>query len=124
MDTKNYDGLIMTMKANDPKWSYVKLDESGLVRDVVEKKVVSQEATVGIYNYRLGSDFVYAAEAMIENRDVVNGEYYVAPAYNYMIKKNAAIGFYNIGSERDGMYGLGIPEDLEYFNALPRLPYP
>jgi len=29
------------------------------------------------------------------------------------------VGIFNIGSDRDGMYGLGIPEDLEYFLNQP-----
>lgn len=120
--TDDYDGLIMTMTADHPKWSYVRLSERGDVTEVVEKKVISNEATVGIYNYRHGSDFVAAAHAMIAADDRTNGEFYVAPAYNYLIEAGKKIGFSNIGSERDGMYGLGVPEDLEYFNALGKLP--
>lgn len=48
----NADGLIMTMKADNPKWSYVKYNEKKEVIKVVEKKVVSDEATVGIYKDR------------------------------------------------------------------------
>ena len=33
------DGLIMTMHASDPKWSYVGFNEAGKVSSVVEKKV-------------------------------------------------------------------------------------
>ena len=56
------DGLIMTMKADDPKWSFVGLDARSVVTRVVEKQVMSNEATVGIYNFRRGSDFVRAAD--------------------------------------------------------------
>lgn len=117
-----YDGFIMTMTASDPKWSFVRLDGGGCVNEVVEKQVVSSEATVGIYNYRYGRDFVDSAQAMIDADDRVNKEFYVAPAYNYMIKKGKNIGFMNIGSDRAGMYGLGVPEDLEFFNSLPEIP--
>ena len=118
-----FEGYIMTMTADDPKWSFVRLDEAGRVTDVAEKRVVSQEATVGIYNFKHGSDFVQAAQRMIAQQDKTNNEYYVAPAYNYL-PKSARIGIHNIGSERAGMYGLGIPEDLSYFNALPQWPGP
>lgn len=117
METGGYDGYIMTMTASDPKWSFVRLNRSGAVTEVVEKQVVSNEATVGIYNFRLGRDFVAAARAMIAANDRTNSEFYVAPAYNYMIKAGKRIGFMNIGGDRSGMYGLGVPEDLEYFNA-------
>jgi dTDP-glucose pyrophosphorylase len=121
MDDGAWDGFIMTMTADDPKWSFVKLDDHGRVTQVVEKKVVSNEATVGIYNFRHGADFVAAADAMMAAGDRTNGEFYVAPAYNYLWAGQRT-GFLNIGSERAGMYGLGIPDDLSYFNALPELP--
>lgn len=110
-----YDGLIMTMSANDPKWSYISLDENGTVDRVVEKQVISGEATVGIYNFRRGSDFVRAAECMIRANKRVNGEFYVAPVYNELISDGGRITYRNIGSEMAGMYGLGIPSDLEAF---------
>ncbi|WP_276680218.1 glycosyltransferase family 2 protein [Thalassolituus oleivorans] len=119
MVERDLDGLIMTMKADDPKWSYAKVEENGLVSEVVEKIVVSDEATVGIYNYRKGADFVSKAEKMIRNQQVSNGEYYVAPVYTYMYEEDGAkIGVFNIGEEASGMYGLGIPSDLELFKSL------
>lgn len=112
------DGLIMTMSASDPKWSYVRIDENGSVVEVVEKKVVSNEATVGIYNFRRGRDFVRAARRMIAENARVNGEFYVAPVYNELIKEGRKVAICNIGSDSKGMYGLGIPSDLELFNKL------
>lgn len=111
------DGLIMTMTSNDPKWSFVGFGEnSSFVNRVVEKEVISNDATVGIYNFVKGSDFVNASKAMIERDERVNGEFYVAPVYNELIKKKSyKIGVVNIGSERSGMYGLGIPTDLDFF---------
>lgn len=119
LDRGVLDGLIMTMKASDPKWSYVGLDQNHRAERVVEKKVISDEATVGIYNFRRGSDFVSAAEQMISANERVNGEFYVAPVYNQLISNNQSIGVYNIGSETNGMYGLGIPADLDLFLGLP-----
>lgn len=117
LDNK-YDGYIMTMTADDPKWSFIRLNSLNEVTEVIEKKVVSNEATVGIYNYRCGSMFVRAVKEMIKHDDRVNNEFYVAPAYNYMIKDKLRVGYMNIGSDRNGMYGLGVPEDLVYFNQL------
>ncbi|EKN6166128.1 glycosyltransferase family 2 protein [Yersinia enterocolitica] len=116
---KKYQGGIMTMTADDPKWSFVGFDNSGRIDKVIEKKVISNEATVGIYNYSCGADFVTSAEEMIEANDRVNGEFYVAPTYNYLITKGRNIGVYNIGSEANGMYGLGTPADLDIFLKLP-----
>lgn len=114
-----YDGLIMTMKADDPKWSFIKYDENNFVTLLREKEVISDEATVGIYNYKCGADFVKYAKQMIKKNIRVNNEFYVAPVYNEMIEANKKIVFYNIGSEDNGMYGLGIPEDLNKFLENP-----
>jgi NDP-sugar pyrophosphorylase family protein len=119
MDRQQLDGLIMTMWADDPKWSYVRFGDRQAVVEVVEKQVVSNEATVGIYNYRRGRDFVWAAQQMIDRGFRVNNEFYVAPAYNELIARGAKLGVYNVGREYAGMYGLGIPSDLEKFERLP-----
>ena len=119
MDAKSLDGLIMTMTADHPKWSYVGFDAGGRVSTVVEKQVISDQATVGIYNFRRGREFVAAADRMIERNLRVNNEFYVAPTYNQLIEDGALIGVYDIGSEGAGMYGLGVPEDLIAFERLP-----
>jgi dTDP-glucose pyrophosphorylase len=118
-DRQRADGLIMTMKADDPKWSFVGLSGKRMVTRVVEKEVISNEATVGIYNFRRGSDFVRAADGMIAKNLRVNNEFYVAPVYNELIADGARIAIYNVGREGAGMYGLGIPSDLESFLADP-----
>jgi NDP-sugar pyrophosphorylase family protein len=115
MERTGADGLIMTMWADDPKWSYVERDTTGRVCRVVEKEVVSNDATVGIYNFRRGRDFVRAARDMITRDLRVNGEFYVAPTYNQLIAEGASIATYDVGSEGRGMHGMGIPEDLQAF---------
>lgn len=115
MEQSTADGLIMTFLSDHPKWSYCGMRTDGTVSSVIEKKVISNEATVGIYNYRKGSDFVSAAEEMIKKDLRVNGEFYVAPVYNEMIAKGAKLVTHNIGSDGKGMYGLGTPADYDYF---------
>ena len=116
------DGLIMTFAASDPKWSYVRRDGAGRIVEVVEKQAVSREATVGIYNFRRGRDFVRAARRMIAADLRVNGEFYVAPTYNQLIGEGATIRSFAIEGEGVGMHGLGTPEDLQRFlsRELPR----
>lgn len=109
------DGLIMTMTASDPKWSFIRLDDNLTVTQVVEKEVISDEATVGIYNFAAGRDFVRAGNAMIARGLRVNGEFYVAPVYNQLIEEGAVVRHFNVGAEANGMYGLGIPADLHAF---------
>lgn len=109
------DGIIMTMTAHDNKWSFIKYDTNGYVTEVREKEVISQEATVGVYNFARGAEFVSGAHDMISKNIRVNNEFYVAPVYNQLIEKGKKFRYYNIGSLQNGMYGLGVPEDLEWF---------
>jgi dTDP-glucose pyrophosphorylase len=119
MDRAEADGLIMTFWSDHPKWSYCRLDEHGGVLNVVEKQVVSNEATVGIYNFRRGSDFVRAADQMIRDDTRVNGEFYVAPTYNLLIAAGGHVVPMNIGREFEEMHGLGTPEDFVSFQECP-----
>lgn len=112
-----HDGYIMTMRSSSPKWSYVGFEE-GRVSRVVEKQVISDEATVGIYNFAKGRDFVRCSEKMIRKELRVNGEFYVAPVYNELIAEGSSVGVFSIGSVEDRMHGLGIPEDLADFVSL------
>lgn len=105
------DGGILTFKATHPKWSYAKLDEDGFVSEVAEKKVISDEATVGIYYWRHGSDYVKYAEQMIKKDIRTNGEFYTCPVFNEAVGDGKKIRVKNI----QGMWGIGTPEDLNYF---------
>lgn len=110
------DGLIMTLPAYDPRWSFVRCDENGFVTQVREKEVISNEGTVGIYNFRHGSDFVKYAHQMIAKNIRTNGEFYVAPVYNEMIEAEKKLVTYNVG---ENVYNLGTPESLEQFMQIP-----
>lgn len=115
---RNLDGSMLTMKASDPKWSYARVGDNNFVTEVVEKVVISDEATVGIYNFISGEEFCKYADYMIERDIRSNGEFYVAPIYTFMASDNKKIGIFNVGCEADGMYGLGIPADLKLFLSL------
>ncbi len=117
---RNLNGSILTFidKHQDPKWSFAKLDENNLVTEVKEKVVISEFATVGIYLYSKGKEFVDASIDMIIENDRVNNEFYTCPTYNYAIKEGSKIGIYNIKFEK--MHGIGTPEDLNSYLELYR----
>lgn len=117
--THSLDGLIMTMEASDPKWSFAAVDASGAVTEVAEKKVISNHATVGIYYFSRGAEFVSMAKKMIADQERVNNEFYVAPVYNQLIASGGRVGIYDVGAEGRGMHGLGTPQDLSLFMTTP-----
>lgn len=112
---RGLDGSILVFRnpSMDPKWSFAKLDDQGLVIEVAEKNPISDLATVGIYLFTKGCDFVSAAVDMFVANERVNGEFYTCPVYNYMIANGARIGTYEVATE--AMYGLGTPDDLSQF---------
>lgn len=111
MQETDCDGGIVTFESTHPKWSFAKTNELGYVTEVAEKNPISNLATVGFYYWKHGSDFVKYAEDMIEKNIRVNNEFYVCPVFNQAIQDNKKIITFNI----DKMWGLGTPEDLDYF---------
>ena len=108
---KGVDAGILTFESTHPKWSYAKINSKGLVTKVAEKKPISNNATVGIYYWSSGKKYVQCAETMIKKDIRVNNEFYVCPVFNELILKNGKIKISNIKK----MWGLGTPEDLNYF---------
>ena len=111
MNETKADGGIVTFKAIHPKWSFVKVDQSGCVTEVAEKNPISDNATVGFYYWKHGSDFIKYAKKMIELNKRVNNEFYVCPVFNEAIEDNKIIRTFQV----NGMWGLGTPEDLNYY---------
>jgi|TARA_Y100000031_G_scaffold71326_1_gene78977 HAD superfamily hydrolase (TIGR01509 family) len=111
MVADNVDGGIVSFEATHPKWSFAKLGDDGFVSEVAEKKPISNIATVGVYYWRRGSDYVKYAEQMIEKDIRTNNEFYVCPVYNEAIGDDKKIKVFPV----DKMWGLGTPEDLDRY---------
>lgn len=111
MIEQKVDGGIVTFTATHPKWSFAKVDEYGYVTEVAEKNPISDIATVGVYYWSKGSDYVKYAEQMIDKNIRVNNEFYVCPVFNEAIGDGKKIKTFNI----EKMWGLGTPEDLNYY---------
>ena len=111
MVEQKVDGGIVTFTATHPKWSFAKVDEYGYVTEVAEKNPISDIATVGVYYWAKGSDYVKYAEQMISKNIRTNNEFYTCPTFNEAIGDDKKIKIFNI----DKMWGLGTPEDLNYY---------
>lgn len=111
MHSTKADGGILTFHSTHPKWSYAKLDLNGIVQEVAEKKPISNDATVGIYYWAKGSDYIKYAEQMISKNIRTNNEFYVCPVFNEAINDGKIIRAFHV----DEMWGLGTPEDLKSF---------
>jgi HAD superfamily hydrolase (TIGR01509 family) len=105
------DASMLTFEATGSKWSFVEVGESGFAKRVAEKDPISNKATAGVYVYKKGSDYVKYAKRMIEKNDRYKNEFYVCPVFNHFIEDGKKVTVFDI----ERMWGLGTPEDLEYF---------
>jgi dTDP-glucose pyrophosphorylase len=112
---KKVDGSILSFYDNDlnPKWSFIKINKNNNVIEVKEKEAISNIATVGIYFFNNGKDFINASIQMIIENERVNNEFYTCPVYNYLIKNKLMIGYYII--DHSMMHGIGTPDDLNKY---------
>ena len=106
------DAGIVTFHSVHPKWSYARLDSSEqFVEEVAEKRPISNLATVGIYFWKRGADYVKYAEQMIQKNIRTNNEFYVCPVFNEAIADGKRVRVKNI----ERMWGIGTPEDLKTY---------
>jgi len=111
ISTSAADGLIAVFTASDPRWSYAKTNERGVVTEVAEKEVISSTATAGLYYFETGTDFVRGAERMIRKDIRTNGLFYVCPVYNELIEMGRRIETFSV----DDMHSLGTLSDVTAF---------
>jgi len=79
------DGFIPVIRAVGDRWSFIKVNDLGVLTDIVEKKPISDLASIGFYYFRKWLDF---KEAFFEEKDKILEEYkeiYIAPLYKKLI---------------------------------------
>ncbi len=110
------DGSMLTFNVPDPhdcRWSFVVRTDGGQVSGVLEKEHVSDEATCGVYYFKTWALLRTAIVDMLAERDKTNGEYYLAPAFNYIPEGN--LSAFKIPTE--AFASLGTPELLSAWEA-------
>lgn len=108
------DGFIPCFQAEGDHWSFVRLDETGKVVEIKEKKRISNYCTLGAYYFKtcqLYSDLYNEYYSM--DVELVNGEKYVAPLYDFLITKGGEIYISDINPQK--VHVLGTPEELQAF---------
>src|SRR3989344_3736482 len=118
-------GIIPVFQARNegiPKWSYTLLKpETDYIAEVAEKSRELMEkgayANIGAYYFSKGKYFIEEAKKVIQQNkrsgDPVKGEFYIAPLYQNLLDQGQVLQAAVVPE----MWGLGTPEDLEYFLA-------
>jgi dTDP-glucose pyrophosphorylase len=110
-------GLISVADLPGNRWSFAKVDDTGRVVEVAEKRRISNYASTGLYYFANGYDFLTEAKRIIENKEKTQGEYYVIPVYQKLIERGLKIEI----SLADEVYDMGTPESLrQSLQGLPK----
>jgi len=113
-----YDGHILTFKANSPNYSYSDIDKTGMVKRVVEKEVISDAASVGVYCFQSTKDFLDIAEAYVNECKILKHESHIAPLFNKILAtgyKDCEFGTGYVSSEPiSSIHIMGTPEEFAF----------
>jgi NDP-sugar pyrophosphorylase family protein len=113
------DAAVLTMPGDGTKkWSYALVDPPGEVAKVREKEPISDRATVGIYWWRRGRNFCESVERMIFRDDQVNGEFYVAPTLDYLIRDGLFVREVRVEDYGGVFHAMGTPEDATEYEKF------
>lgn len=94
-----YSAGTMCVRSDNPRFSYIRVHD-GKVIEVIEKKVVGNLATTGIFFFRTREILVESAKWAFVNNQTTNSSFYIAPCLNYAISKGLEIG-YHVADDRD-----------------------
>lgn len=115
----NYDelkgeGFIPCFRGEGDHWSFVRLDDSGKAVEIKEKERISDFCTLGAYYFSSCHLFekLYL-EFYSDDSNISKGEKYVAPLYDYLLRKNGNIYISDVPVEK--VHVLGTPEELSVF---------
>jgi len=93
---RGLDAGLVVFPSLHPRYSYVRLDQSGMIEESAEKRPISRHATAGFYWFRHGSDFVIAAQDMIRKDAHVDGQFYISLVYNELVLRQRRMGVVEI----------------------------
>jgi len=110
MRESDAEGGVLTFKSNDPRHSYARV-EGNKVLEIIEKKVISDVALVGVHYWRYAAEFFRCASRLVESLQNSSREAYISETYNFTIKQNRKVIYHDISPGK--FIPLGTPEDIK-----------
>lgn len=111
------DGYIPCFQAEGTHWSFVKIDKQGNAVEVREKQRISNHCTIGAYFFASAKLYQSLYQEFYANdKHMEKNEKYIAPLYNWMIKKGQTVKIKDIDANK--VHVLGTPKELEQFVLL------
>ena len=115
--TSQIAGGLLTFEADNPRYSYAKLDDNGTVTETAEKKVISHNAITGAYYVASTEIFIKAADDVLSReRSPEMPEYYVSHIYNSILAQGGTVQAAMV----EGFASFGTPEELDAYEKTRR----
>lgn len=104
-------GSLDVFRGEGDHWSFVAPGENSTVLRTTEKQRISDLCSNGLYYFESTDIYELGYQKMVANDDRVNGEFYVAPIYNYLIEEGREVRYRLIPSTQTVL--CGTPEEYE-----------
>lgn len=113
-------GAIDVFKADSPSYSYVSIEDNRIL-EIVEKRVISDWATSGLYGFPSGSVFQSYFTKFIESGIALkSGELYLSDIINMMLVENFGFEPLSLGLEgSSSTLVMGSPQEYQALQSSP-----
>ncbi|MQA33279.1 glycosyltransferase family 2 protein [Modestobacter roseus] len=113
VQAQSVDGLLLSFRSSEPRYSFAEVDDAGLVTRTAEKQAISSDALMGVYSFATTRVFLDAADRLMARQiDAAMPEYYVSLVFNELIDAGRRVGL-----AHGDFYCFGTPEELAAFEA-------
>jgi capsule biosynthesis phosphatase len=112
--------FTQTDNSNLECFSFIKVDDNDYISDIVEKKRISNLASVGCYGFSSYKKLLYNCQEVIKKNLKYKNEFYISNVIKLMITEK--INIKNITIDKKYWHCIGTPLQLKYFyNNYPKI---
>lgn len=108
LEREKPDAALVVTRMYGDQYSYAKTTSGGEVVQVAEKQQISETACCGIWWWSSARRAWEAICEMLDRGKMVNGEFYIAPSFDILVKTDHRVLAYPVPR----LYSMGTPEDL------------
>jgi len=85
----------LLFRSDNPDYSYARIHNNRVI-EFIEKKVVGDMATTGLFYFRDKAILLESAKWAFVNSQITNSQFFVAPSLNYVLTSGQEVGFSQI----------------------------
>ncbi|MES1201243.1 MAG: hypothetical protein ABUS57_07310 [Pseudomonadota bacterium] len=99
----NVGGAALVFTSQDPRYSYLRRDATGRIVEAAEKRVISDEASAGVYFFRSPDVLLQSIAHSLRARATLtfNGLFYVCPLFNGVLDQGLDVVGVRVEGVRD-----------------------